>query len=432
MNYNLLVLKNVVTSIANNTIVNVSDFSLAKGQIISILGQSGSGKTTFLKLTAELLFPEKGWQIQGHIDRFPGLKVMYIDQYPNLQILKNFALEEIAPEALNEITNLLQQVNLEHILEKKCLELSQGEKTILAVLKALSYQVGLLIIDEGMGTLSLNKKKWLKKLIVNFKQSGGTVIIAEHSSGILDLSDKIFIIKNSELQQIDFGAVHSARRKPNSFQRPIIPEKIPPQLTHTLKVNLVKDTHIAKTLHKPMSFAATTGEILGISGDNGSGKSTLLQIICGLKKPTTGKIFWDDTQLTRLHSRKGLLTFTSIDSTQHFLTTHVIDELNLTSDWQQNILAKEIIYSIFDFKELLPCKINTLNYGAKQQLALIINMLANVAIHVFDEPTYGFDEKLCAAYIHAIKLLANQNKLIIIASHEKFLLKELNANIIKL
>lgn len=431
MSYELITLTGITIKKSEKIILNGIDLNIDKGKITAIIGSSGSGKTTLLKLILDLLFVEHGWNVKGNITRFPGLKMAYINQNPALQVFKNYVYEEFTTYTKNETEVLLQSVNCAYLLEKRSLELSQGEKTIIALLRALSYKVDLIVLDEIMINLSANKKLLIKKLLLEFKAAGGTLVIADHDKSILDLSDHFFLIENGSITASD-----------KQFALTFLSDEFAPDSKYHLAdlagnqekdfvIEQISDELIAGSTRNPIAFCAKAGEIIGIAGDNGSGKSTLLEILAGIKKPQQGTIKWAAKELKNLRARKNLMTITTEESSQHFYTETVAAELKTACSDITSTLAKTIL-NFFAIMHLENRVIDTLSYGEKQRLAITLNMIADSRILLFDEPTYGMDKKTRHAFISSVRFLANRGSIIVIASHEMMLLSYLTDKIINL
>lgn len=436
-NYNLISFDDVSAKIHDHSILRNISLNIAKGQISFIVGASGSGKTTFLKLVLDLLFQEKGWNLAGNISRFPGLRMAYINQNPALHVFKNYVYEEFTTCAKEEVAQLLEKAGCLHLLNKRSLELSQGEKTIIAILRAISHKVGLIALDEVMVNLSEAKRHWLEKIILDFKQAGGTVVMADHARSLLDFSDEIIRVENGTLTAIDkkIGASFFNNDFLNSvnFSCDASENKADELLAVHVCDECIACTNMQDIPAKPIVFSAMAGDVIGIVGENGSGKSTLLDIICGIKKAARGSVVWCEKELKRLRHRKSLMALTTQESTEQFLTQKVSTELEMAiSNSQYESEDVQKLIEIFQLPKLINRDIITLSQGEKQRLAIVINVVSDAKILLFDEPTYGMDKTAFAAFIYAIKFLSAKKRIIIIASHETAMLNQLTKKIVKL
>lgn len=412
MGHNLIELKNVSATINNTRVFQNISCTIPTRSLIAIQGPSGSGKTTLVKLILELLLPEKGWQVAGKIERFPGLRIGYVNQDAPFHLFANFVYEEFFAIGKPAIQTLLAEMECEHLLEQRSLELSQGEKTIVAILRALSANIQLLILDEVMVNLSHSKRQLLQRLINNFKQQGGAIIVIEHNRDYLEPADRIINLTN--------GVMAKKMSLPSNSQETlttIIPKS---NLSDSLYINNLQNKFICKSITKPINLTLNNQDVLTITGDNGSGKTTFLEIIAGSKKADQGTIYWNKKELRHLRDRRDLVAIYTKESIHQFLTNKVKDELA----WQQPQVdpQQNQLIELFNLAPLLDRNLTSLSFGEKQRIAIILRLISNARILLFDEPTYGMDESTTNAFITALQLLRNQQKIILIASHDLQLL----------
>jgi energy-coupling factor transport system ATP-binding protein len=198
-----------------------------------------------------------------------------------------------------------------------------------------------------------------------------------------------------------------------------------------LAVCNLTDQQIACSRVSPLNFDLAGGEVLGIAGDNGSGKSTLLELLSGIKKTEAGSILWDNVPLKKMKDRKKIMTICNVSCTQQFLSSTVREELALCIGNWQNSAAKAIV-ELFQLGQLLGRKIHALSFGQKQRLAIVLAMLSDVKILLFDEPTYGMDNEAFHAFVQSLQLLAAAGKIACVASHDAVLLNAVATKTINL
>lgn len=420
MSYNLISLDNFTLKNRSKLILENISLEIQKGKIIGVIGPSGSGKTTLLKLLVDLLFPEKGWTYSGSIIQLPGLRCACILQNPSLQIFQNFVFEEFA-WSKKEAEQVLTKMGLLHLLDKRCLELSQGEKTIVAILRALSHKVSLIILDEVMVNLSAAKRDWLINVLQSFIKDGGTVITVEHSPQILNLADNFILLKKGKAKTINKRAAKKYFTDTFICANHTKPKKNTRAKT---KLSLAKivDPQIAASISHPVKLKICVGEIVGLHGDTGSGKSTLIDIICGIRKPKMGLISFEGKQLKKLKDRKNIIALSTQESMQQFYSNSIATELELAG-LDYNAPTTKNIIKLFQLEELLQHDLNNLSYGEKQRLAIVLTILSKAPIIIFDEPTYGMDAATFQAFLQALNLQTTTDRITIIATHEPALLK---------
>lgn len=186
-------------------------FSVKAGEHVSILGESGSGKTTILHLIYGLLTLNKGTilykdeKVLGPKERLiPGAPYMKLvsqesDLMPYATVSENIATNIPAenyteiPERLNQ---LLKLIELEHFKESKVKTLSGGQKQRVALAKALVMKPKILLLDEAFSNIDSVRKNNLRRTLFDYlKENNIACISATHDSEeALAFSDKIIII----------------------------------------------------------------------------------------------------------------------------------------------------------------------------------------------------------------------------------------------
>ena len=175
--------------------------------ITGIIGKSGSGKTTFLELIANILKPSEGKIIFE--DFYKSIKnIGIIFQMPEKEFFNVYVDKEIS-FALNNfnmnkkrLVEVIKLVGLkEDILNKKIKELSNGEKRLIAIASTLVYNPKLILFDEPTIGLDYKNKKKVINLIKNLKNRyEKTIIIVSHDIDLMyELCDDLIVLSNGKL-----------------------------------------------------------------------------------------------------------------------------------------------------------------------------------------------------------------------------------------
>ena len=198
----------------------ISDVNLRinKGELVGIIGHTGSGKSTLISHFNGLLKPDSGKVLVDGVDihkdketlRNTRFKVGLCFQYPEYQLFEETVYKDIAfgPKNMklseNEIRERVMRaaefvgVKREH-LDQSPFDLSGGEKRRVAIAGVMSMEPEILIFDEPAAGLDPKGRKDLIKLIADYrKQTGSTVIVVSHSmEDIACMADRVVVINNS-------------------------------------------------------------------------------------------------------------------------------------------------------------------------------------------------------------------------------------------
>ncbi len=169
-------------------------FEIKRNRIIGIVGENGSGKTTFLKLLAGLLTKKAGIiRVDGkELESLEGYEIAnilgYVSQDPEKHFFEETTIDEIAFVSKNirktvnneEISLIMKESGLFSYKEYSPHSLSHGEKRRLAFLSSIHHNPDILLIDEITNGLDYDNKKWLAKQFVELKNKGKTIIIISH------------------------------------------------------------------------------------------------------------------------------------------------------------------------------------------------------------------------------------------------------------
>lgn len=206
----MIIFKNV-----NKFILKDVNICIPKGQVVGIIGRSGAGKTTFLKLICGLLRPDEGEVYTFHKEpvknrKRNGHRISFLfSDFPLLRewenIEENLQEEQLIyglnKEAYTERREKLEKLlGFEAYLTSRPRELSLGERRRAELGLAFLRETDLLLLDEpGIG-LDLNAKDSLRQLIQEKKEQGATVLISSHDmSEIAETCDRILLLEEGRV-----------------------------------------------------------------------------------------------------------------------------------------------------------------------------------------------------------------------------------------
>ena len=199
------------------------NLEIKRGEYISIMGPSGSGKSTLFNMIGGLDKPTDGKIYIDEVDvaqldayELAWLrcrKIGYIFQSFNL-IPVMTALENITlpmtfagmstDDAIDKGVRLLTMVGLGDRVQHKPVELSGGQQQRVAVARALANDPAIILADEPTGNLDLKTGKEIIDLLRKMnKEQGVTIISATHDLKMLDVSDRVFWIRDGKVERVE-------------------------------------------------------------------------------------------------------------------------------------------------------------------------------------------------------------------------------------
>lgn len=187
-------------------------FQQKEGEIISLIGTSGIGKSTLLKCLSGLTNINSGSVVLNgdkiHKQEASFRKIAYVFQesplFPHINVIDNilFNLSEYDQEKLN---HLLEKTEVKALVKRFPYELSGGENQRVAIVRSLIRNPDLLLLDEPFSNLDTVNKRYVKEIVFEIiKESNLTTIIVNHDiEESLEISDRIMIINNGIIESID-------------------------------------------------------------------------------------------------------------------------------------------------------------------------------------------------------------------------------------
>ena len=201
----------------------IPDFNLTieSGTFLTIIGTSGSGKTTVLKMINGLVLPDKGEiHINGKnilaedliaLRRNIGYVIQGNILFPHLTVAENIAyvlhLKKYSPTDIERIlTKKLQQVNLPPELTNRFPhQLSGGQQQRVGIARALAASPSIILMDEPFGALdSITRQQLQRELKALHQQTGVTIVFVTHDiTEALTLGTKVLVLDKGVIQQYD-------------------------------------------------------------------------------------------------------------------------------------------------------------------------------------------------------------------------------------
>ena len=183
-----------------------------------------------------------------------------------------------------------------------------------------------------------------------------------------------------------------------------------------LKVENLIFRKSAKTILHIDNLKFHYGNIIGIIGENGIGKSTFAKIVCGLYRESKGEFFKKNKRFSsRSRLKESLLIMQEVNC--QLFTDSVYDELLLTSKTKDKNVIDDWIDDM-DLKIISERNPHTLSGGQKQRVIILSALLSDKEILFFDEPTSGLDYRNMMIVAKNIKKVKEENRLILIISHD--------------
>ncbi|MBF1150257.1 MAG: ABC transporter ATP-binding protein [[Eubacterium] sulci] len=446
---------------SNHSLKDIN-IKIKKGECILLCGRSGCGKSTLLKLINGIIPEFYDGEISGSVmvngmNTFTtpiyelSKNVGSVFQNPKTQFYTTNTTDEIAfglenfgikREVINKrLIEVEKELKLEHLMNRNIFELSGGEKQKIAIASIYALNPEIYVLDEPSSSLDIKTMNELSHIITKLKSIGKTIVIAEHRLWYLkDIVDRAIyiedgkIIKEYSIDEID--NLREAERMRTGLRHTnykSIKAYVPSETVcneNLLKVENLIFRKSAKTILHIDNLKFHYGNIIGIIGENGIGKSTFAKIVCGLYRESKGEFLKKNKRFSsRSRLKESLLIMQEVNC--QLFTDSVYDELLLTSKTKDKNVIDDWIDDM-DLKNISERNPHTLSGGQKQRVIILSALLSDKEILFFDEPTSGLDYRNMMIVAKNIKKVKEENRLILIISHDTEFLESVCDTVINL
>lgn len=211
--------ENITKSFGELNVLKGIDLEIDKGEVVSIVGASGAGKTTFLQIMGTLSSPDTGNVIinstdimslgQQQLAKFRNRNIGFVFQFhhllPEFTALENVCIPGFIARESKQVVEkrafeLLNFLGLEERTNHKPSELSGGEQQRVAVARALMNRPSVIFADEPSGNLDSKNKKELHQLFFRLrKELNQTIVIVTHDTDLAKMADRCLTMHDGRI-----------------------------------------------------------------------------------------------------------------------------------------------------------------------------------------------------------------------------------------
>lgn len=299
------------------------DFTLRKGEILSLLGENGSGKTTLMNMLSGIYQPDSGTiSVNGQqvtISSPEDAKRLGIGMvHQHFKLVENFSAADniwigdkassglLTEERYKKIEEFSKNYGFEIDPHKFVYDMSVSEKQTIEILKVLYYGADILILDEPTAVLTLQETRKLFAILRKMSKAGCSIIIITHKlNEVMEISDRVMILRKGK----SIDTVETAKTNAQELTNMMVGRQVSlsidrPECEASEALLEVKDLSIqneegARAIDN-VSFTVHGGEILGVAGVSGCGQKELCEAIAGLQKIESGSILYKGESIEKL------------------------------------------------------------------------------------------------------------------------------------
>jgi len=309
-------LEHIRKQFGNVKAVDDCSIEIRKGEIFSLIGENGAGKSTMMKILYGMYQPDGGFiELEGRrLDQLTpqkaiGLGIGMVHQefmlVKEFTVLENIILGFEPKKGLGRIDfgaarykvrQYIQNYNLNVQPDKLVRNISVGEAQRVEIIKTLYRGANILILDEPTAVLTPSETEKFFDILRSMRDDGKTIVFISHKLGeVLEISDRISVMRRGRhIATVNRGEATAADLARLMVGREVAMSTRPPQCRPGPVVLEVKDLEVMGqrwlSTIKKVSFHVREGEILGVAGVDGNGQSELIDAICGLRPVQTGSV----------------------------------------------------------------------------------------------------------------------------------------------
>lgn len=431
-------------------------FKLKKGSVHVLCGENGAGKSTLMKVLYGLYHPDAGEIIidgeKVHITSPADARKNKISMvFQELSFVPDMTLEENLflgrwhkknplkmdwKRIRKETEELLKSEGLDYEPDTLLRTMSVSSIQMLEILKAVSFNAEILIMDEPTSSISNQEVEFLIKKIKELRDRGMSIIYISHKMDeIFRIADEITVLRDGKTittlgrdetsvdEIIEFMV---GRKLENQYPKAVV--KLGKELMRV--ENLTKESVFCD-----ISFHVRKGEIVGFAGLVGAGRTEVMNTIFGMDRYDSGNIFLNGKQVQIKNTRNAIeqgITMVTEDRRRFGIipVRSVLENASLAmlkkyfyKGWGHKRKERQEVGDVFGKVRVKTPSVETpvmnLSGGNQQKVILAKWMLCDSAqIIIMDEPTRGIDVGAKKEIYELMNVLSESGKGIIMISSE--------------
>ena len=433
------------------------DFEVNRGEIHCLVGENGSGKSTLIKIISGVVRPDEGASIEIEGERFQdyvaidaihkGIEVIYQDLslFPNLTVAENIGLSRTIAKGRTFINwsrvqsvaqSAMDRIGVRLPLDENVGDISLADQQLVAICRALTHDVRLVIMDEPTTALTKKEVESLFAVVKDLQDKGiATLFVSHKLNEVFQIAERVTVLRdgrkvgtfaNQELDDEKLTMLMTGKKLEYSGYRR------QGQNGHVLLE--VRDLS-RRASFRDVSFKLHPGDILGITGLLGSGRTELALSLFGLYAADEGEILVEGkpVRIGSVHDAmrlgiayvpenrlvQGLIMEQSVGNNIVLTILHkLLNRLGLLDSRRMRDRVKAAVQELAIQVPSVDSPVETLSGGNQQRVVLAKWIATEPRILILDGPTVGIDVAAKSAIHTIIRDLARRGVGIIIISDE--------------
>jgi ribose transport system ATP-binding protein len=407
------------------------NLEIQSGEVVALIGANGSGKSTLGKIITGVVAPDGGPQHLNNQSAFfsspqdarkHGIVAVYqeLSLIQKMTVAENIwlaheptrtfgfvrsrSIRERTEELLSLFANTFRSpIHADDIVSA----LSPDEKQIIEILKALSLEPDVIILDEATASLDNRQVNCLFEMTKEWKAKGKAIVFVSHRlDEVFRVADRVSILRSGKTVFVSkIGEMTHQELVRHMVEGITTISQLNPQSTQTSTVEVLRAENLKSQMLRGVSFSVHSGEILGLGGLSGQGQSEVLLALFGAI-PFKGKVTLDGHEVVFNNPRQAMkaqLAFVPGDRNKEGLLSirSILENLMLPS-WRKYGGVIRMEHARADATDIsknglklvmgsLDDPVSSLSGGNAQKVVLGKWLLRHPKILLLDDPTKGVD-----------------------------------------
>ena len=452
---NILKLTKINKSFPGVKALSDVNLTVRKGEVHALVGENGAGKSTLMKIISGAYTKDSGtvwfggrevesttpkqsemmgisiiYQELNLIERISVAENVFIDRYPMKCGMVQWK------EMYRDAQALFDEYELKINAKSLVRSLTMAQKQMVEIIKAVSINAKIIIMDEPTSSLSGKETESLFKIIRKLKSRGVAIVFITHRlDEIFEICDRMTVLRDGcyigernicDITKDEMIAMMIGRELTQQY-----PERSNPIGEVTLEVKDIVD-HNARV--KGISFQARRGEVLGFYGLVGAGRTETMRMIFGVDPVVSGEIYINGEKrnirsprdaiaagmgfVTENRRDEGLFLRSSIRTNTVMVALPKILKHGFISYKEEARVAQEYVDRLHTATPSIDQKTMFLSGGNQQKVVLAKWLYSDSDIIIFDEPTRGIDVGARREIYEIINDLVENGKTVVVISSD--------------
>jgi ABC-type sugar transport system ATPase subunit len=451
----ILEMKNISKRFGGVHALDKVSLTLRRGEVHALVGENGAGKSTLMKIliglhprdSGEIILNGKEVHFKSVRDaQEAGISMIFqeFNQVKVLSVMENIYLGREPKTKTGAVDfkkmydnslSLLKELGVNLNPKTKIRDLTVAKHQLVEIVKAISLNAGIIIMDEPTSALSKNEIEYLLSMVQILRDQGKCIVFISHKmEEIYRICETVTVLRDGKF--IHSGKVSEVSEK--DLIRMMVDREVnelfPKQESAIGEVVLQVKGLSVDGEFEDVSFDLRKGEILGIAGLMGAGRTELMEAIVGARRPSRGEIYLKGQKIVNNIPRDAIkrgIAMVPEDRKKNgvFLKLSIKDNV-LISALKKCIrgpgLKKSLEMRCFnEYADKLEIKYSVpsqacknLSGGNQQKVAVSRVLNADPEIIILDEPTRGIDVKTKSEIHRLMSTLAGTGKAVLMVSSE--------------